>query len=574
MTQQMANRTVFGRRKRFALAVLAALGTLLLLKPWEWPMPQKFFWTLQAEKTFIFSAYADEDETQVRVRAETGLQEIELPLAVRNYSRLRFKWGSESQRIEIKKMVLQGLLGSKTFSGRDLSRLVTAQGPLGVRFGKGEGIALDIREGGEAPLLIAQPHFRQLISRGKKTERMVLTLIVGFLLLALFHIPFYFSWRDGWGALKQKSCFRSILPLLLLIPMALAVWIRWPLRPVDERRLLALAPQFRLDEVLRWGGQIDQYVADHQGCRPLLVRFYNRFSVDILKTSPTESVLLGRKNWLFMGKERSDLDARRGYRGLDLFTCSELNAWSKLLLDRKRCLAAKGISYRLLVVPNKATVYPEFLPAAFQHQQRFSRLDQLGAHLAQLDEDVLLDIRTLLKQAKSRGLPIYHSSDSHWSAFGAFVACGRLLKDLEVMTPMLPLSEFEIYSGPRFGGDLAISLGLEMDRFSEKSWLRMARKDSDTTTAPVWKTLPDLGPYIRQQQSLNPRLTKGRLLLVHDSFAHELAPFLADHLQAVHLIWDWGLGFYPEVIEAFKPDWVVDEMAERYLYGPLPKNPF
>jgi len=349
-----------------------------------------------------------------------------------------------------------------------------------------------------------------------------------------------------------------------------ALWIRWPGRLIDERRVLASKPEFRLDEWPVWGGQIERYISDHHGLRSPLVRLFNRVCIDIFKTVPGENVLLGREDWLFMGRERDDLDARRGYRGLDPFELREAEAWTDTLVRRREWLAGKGIAYRFLVAPNKATIYPEFLPWGYGNDGKLSRLDQLKKNLGDLGESLLIDLRQALLRAKGGEAPVYHRSDSHWSPYGAWIACGCVISALDVSIPAVPRTEYDLYTGARFGGDLAIALGLEMDRFADPAWVRMGRRNSRVS----WEKLPDPGPYVRCQRSRNPDAPGGRLLLVHDSFAHELAPFLAEQFQEVFLVWDWSLGFYPQIIEAFRPDWVIDEMAERYLHGPVPQNPF
>jgi hypothetical protein len=120
-----------------------------------------------------------------------------------------------------------------------------------------------------------------------------------------------------------------------------------------------------------------------------------------------------------------------------------------------------------------------------------------------------------------------------------------VISDLDVSIPAVPRTEYDLYTGPRFGGDLAIALGLEMDRFADPAWVRMGRRNSRVS----WEKLPDPGPYVRCQRSRNPDAPGGRMLLVHDSFAHELAPFLAEQFQEVVFVWDWSRGVYPQIIE-------------------------
>ena len=62
------------------------------------------------------------------------------------------------------------------------------------------------------------------------------------------------------------------------------------------------------------------------------------------------------------------------------------------------------------------------------------------------------------------------------------------------------------------------------------------------------------------------------ILMVHDSFYKRLKPYLSASFSRVLYIWDWGMNFYPDIIEREKPTLVIDEMAERFLLGPPPGN--
>lgn len=565
MRRQRGVRVETGWLRMVPATLLSGLA-LCLIAPWQWSLPLRTRWTVQAQKPFILSAYADEAQSQVRLRGGPEPESADLPLVRGEFEGLRFKWGSQGQRIVVHRLQVRGLFWERNFSGRELSRFFSCQGELGMRPGQGESIVLEVR--GETPLLLADAQFVKRI-RAVAWQRALLAGLLWLVLLVVFRLPGSCSWADGWGRLRPGRQAPVLMALLLLLTLAGALWIPWPLRPVDERRVLAAPPRFRLDEWSDWGRQIETYLADHQGFRPLLVRLFNRLCIDALQSAPAENVLLGRRDWLFMGKERADLDARRAYRGLDPFTENELQAWTEMILQRRRWLAERGVQYRFVVAPGKASVYPEYLPAGYARCRGPKRLDQLRDRLAGMDKSILVDLRLPLQMAKIRPWPVYHRSDSHWSAFGAFTAADHLLAGLSQTRSHIIPSGYRIEAGPRFGGDLAIALGLEMDRFREPAWVRM----SSDRAAAVWRKLPDLGPYVRRQTAENPNVNSGRLLLVHDSFAHELAPFLADRCASVYLIWDWGLGFYPQQIVEFKPDWVVDEMAERYLYGPLPINP-
>jgi hypothetical protein len=65
-----------------------------------------------------------------------------------------------------------------------------------------------------------------------------------------------------------------------------------------------------------------------------------------------------------------------------------------------------------------------------------------------------------------------------------------------------------------------------------------------------------------------PRSTLPRALVVRDSFASRLVPFLSEHFsRAVYL---WQNDFIPDDVLKSKPDVVIQEIVGRHLYNFIP----
>ncbi|MCE9605382.1 MAG: hypothetical protein K8U03_10830 [Planctomycetia bacterium] len=125
---------------------------------------------------------------------------------------------------------------------------------------------------------------------------------------------------------------------------------------------------------------------DHVGFRFSLIRCYNMAKVvgltveNSLKTGEAAqgNVIVGRDGWLYLGGSSNIRDFRRS----DCYTPADLAAWHAALAQRRDWLAARGSGYAFLVAPNKATIYPEFMPRSMSKTDLPSRLEQLLAEVS------------------------------------------------------------------------------------------------------------------------------------------------------------------------------------------------
>jgi hypothetical protein len=270
-------------------------------------------------------------------------------------------------------------------------------------------------------------------------------------------------------------------------------------------------------------------------------------------------VVLGREGWLFMSGEQV-LDDRRGAQP---FSQADLAAWVDTLRERSRWLAARGISYLLVVAPNKETIYSKYLPLSIAPAGAPDRLDQLSEALASAPEIAWLDLRPVMREAGKK-YRVYYKTDSHWNAVGGWFATqaivGRLSDRRVHRFPdaiPVPLSTRVIE-----GGDLARFLGLAGDLEEIDLWPAAAPGAlRDGSGAPLtWKLLdvisrdkveavrPDGGP---------------KAIVFRDSFGEALIPWLSQAFG--HTIWRWSYGFDQALIERERPTVVIQQLVERKL---------
>ena len=129
------------------------------------------------------------------------------------------------------------------------------------------------------------------------------------------------------------------------------------------------------------------------------------------------NVVIGADGWLFWGGDCVLED----FLSLQPFSVEQLQKRQRVLESKRDWLAKHGIRYLFMIPPDKQSIYPEFMPKAYQAMQGQSRLDQFVAYMQQHSNVDILDFRQTLRAAKA-DRQIYFRMDSHWNEMGALIA--------------------------------------------------------------------------------------------------------------------------------------------------------
>lgn len=329
-----------------------------------------------------------------------------------------------------------------------------------------------------------------------------------------------------------------------------------------EQRFLAKWPEWETSRarIAAWPGEVEAWYDDHLGFRDWLIRSWARLSIGVFGVSPAEKLVVGKSGWLFFG----DRNAIAHYRGLDPLREPELDRWRRVLEERRDWLAARGITYLVVLVPDKHLVYPEFMPDSLPRVSEVHPLDQLAGHLAERSDVEVLDLRPALFAAKARER-IYHKTDSHWNDRGAYAAYLAIHERLQRMLPALadvPPAEASPGRHEAPGMGLAHIVGLGDLHPEEVLEARLV--------APRARIEPEhVRGYAERVERLQP-IAHGvpdpslpRAVVFRDSFANALVPYLAEDFSRVLFVWDRDVD--PRVVAIEQPDVVIQEIVGRFL---------
>lgn len=316
----------------------------------------------------------------------------------------------------------------------------------------------------------------------------------------------------------------------------------------------------------------ESYFNDHFGFRRRLLRWYQQWKFRLFRdqTEAMSRVIRGQDGWLFYGGEHM-IDH---YLGVARYTPEQLQAWQKLLEKRRDWLAKRGIQYLFVIPPDKQSVYGGELPSWLQKAvpaHRETKLDQLLAYMHAHSTVTILDLRQPLMAAKTIA-PTYLKDDTHWNTFGGFVACQEIIKVLTSRVDGLPLLHVEDFTWttlPWAGGDLSLMLGT---RPAELNYFSFSPKPA--ITVPELRDAPELISIYKHHYtnmiSENPAPLTATAVVFHDSYGAVCRPFLGSSFKRVAFMWD-GREFNTEVINAWHPNVVINEMLERLVNVEDPK---
>src|SRR5947209_20006577 len=132
--------------------------------------------------------------------------------------------------------------------------------------------------------------------------------------------------------------------------------------------------------------------AERLPLRLAVAGWHGRAKAEWLHVSPTPRVLLGRQGWLYYNQSAEPGAVPPDDRSFP----ERLDRWAEALSARRAWLERRGIKYLVVLVPDKRSIYPEFVPR-FARRRRPPGLDELLVRCGGDPELAVLDLRPTLR---------------------------------------------------------------------------------------------------------------------------------------------------------------------------------
>ncbi|WP_428158847.1 alginate O-acetyltransferase AlgX-related protein [Desulfobacter sp.] len=318
--------------------------------------------------------------------------------------------------------------------------------------------------------------------------------------------------------------------------------------------------------------KLEGYINDQFAMREKLIRCYAIINYSLGVSINPEKVVIGKEDYLFLGNRWQNIIDQT--TGNDVFDRHHLNQLLYHMALRQKYLKKRGIEFYVFVVPNKHTIYPEYLPTWVTPSGK-TTLSQL--HNETKSFKFINPLTYLLSAKKKYGQRLYNKTDSHWSRLGAYIGYQVIIQAIRQDFPKtLPLtleSKDFIYTPDSCGGGLALMLRLDghvNDFYMQIQSSKLQNSES------IKKT--DFNGY---EQSLDPfnhirwhekalfsnTMKPYTVLVLMDSFMEKMAVFLNHTFgKTIYCHYkDVDGRTIDELVKKYRPDFVIYQMVERSL---------
>lgn len=289
--------------------------------------------------------------------------------------------------------------------------------------------------------------------------------------------------------------------------------------------------------------EVTDYVQDHFALRQRLITANAALESAVFQTSAQDSVLLGREGWLFYRETVED------YLRTDPLTDRELFCAARTLALLTEYAQTRGASLTFTAAPNKASLYPQYLPYVGTPLEGADDIDRLIPLL----EAQGVAYADLFAPFRREDQVLYHATDSHWTNWGAALAHDTLMGSLGG-SDWSPWFTQSWHTENTHRGDLYEMLyptGEMLEGevvFSREFTFRHVR--------------PIRSPEDQRIETENPGKA-GNLLMFRDSFGNTLYSFMAEDFG--HAVFSRSMPYQMALLEESGVDTVVIELVERNL---------
>jgi len=225
-----------------------------------------------------------------------------------------------------------------------------------------------------------------------------------------------------------KSILFVIILLLLLLPLFQQSFNLVNVKPLKGAFDLAEKPEFSWRKIFNdeYQTEFNNYIEDHIGFRPDLVRVNNQIAFSVYDTAVANWVLIGKENYLY------ELNYIRGYLGRDFLGKDSLNKLTQDIKCIQDSLEKYGVNLVLAFAPGKASYYPEFIPDRYNPD--YKTLSNYEYYIQKCTELGInhIDFNSWFVSMKDTiEYPLVPKCGIHWSTYGVHLALDSLMGYLE-----------------------------------------------------------------------------------------------------------------------------------------------
>lgn len=325
----------------------------------------------------------------------------------------------------------------------------------------------------------------------------------------------------------------------------------------NEKRYLAEFPELKKETLLdgTYTEEIENYLADHAPLRSLFVGINSYYSY-LTGNNGSNGIYLGKDGFLIE---------------------KPVNDFERLEMNSLRVAGfAKNldIPVTFALAPSKGYVYSDKLPLnhlEYNDQSNYKVVADAVSGCVNF-----IDLSQILIENKG-DVELYYKTDHHWTTYGAYLAYVELCDSFgieRVDEAQFEKSYVDGFNGTSYSGSGYWLTDSDVIEVWENKSLNVTVEIDDGAGAQVYDTMffdeqfastDKYNGFLNGNHSVvkikNATAQGGRLLVVKDSFAHCLVPFLAEHYSEIVMV---DLRYYRRALTDLIADNEIDEVLFLY----------
>lgn len=328
----------------------------------------------------------------------------------------------------------------------------------------------------------------------------------------------------------------------------------------QENRYLAQMPTFSMSDFVsgKYMQQVDTYIDDQFVQRNQWVSF--KVSMErLLQKQEVNGVIFGEDDYLFEKHEQSKVDTQLAIKNL-----SVLNEFVNKYQSTQNIKVALVPTASHILVDKRSDL---------SLSNSYNQTEYLDDAFKQLGSDHWVDLRSSLSQHANES--IYFRSDHHWSTLGAYYGYQSWITSLYETAHPLDDYDIELFSDT-FYGTLHSKVNttmkpdtLELFHLKEQKPINVTI-NYDTTSDSLYdrgfidkkdKYAVFLGGNHAMVEIKTTNQNNKNLLVVKDSFANAMIPFMVDHFENIYVV---DLRYYNGSIEILMEDYDITDSLLLY----------
>ena len=362
---------------------------------------------------------------------------------------------------------------------------------------------------------------------------------------------------------KNINLLTAVCFLTLVFAFTLAFWILPDTAfSEEENRSLAQFPEFTFSSLAdgTFSSEMTDYFADQFPARDFLVGI-KALSETALGRGENNGVLRGENGQLAVRKFRVYESLLHQTADMDYYYRENV----ALSLEALNAYAASETRPLITLLPPRSV---DVAASAFSYPTEIS--DELHSQIAEtLSPDTgYIDLLPLMRERYDAGEYVYFRTDHHWTPAGAYLAYREIMKGFGLEEEILPREAFTVEEIPGFRGTTWSKAGYKFVGPDTIRYLSPGNEDDFETTCLSVKMVKDengkpqkvkevyksFSGWLNRdyfsakdkyaafldgthnEQLVTKKTTdtdRERLLIMKDSFANTLVPYLAEHFDLV-----------------------------------------